>query len=125
MRRILIIAVILSAWSCRDGAEEGELRSPDDVYGKLFEEVQMKSVFEDSKTFVDCVPKFSSTFIVKAYEEQKMSDTFNLKKFVNAHFELPVSYSSNFKSDTSAAIEAHINSLGRYLPVNLKKTVVR
>ncbi|MFT6479225.1 MAG: alpha,alpha-trehalase, partial [Spirosomataceae bacterium] len=112
MRRILIIAVVvLSVWSCGDGVEEKELRSPDDVYGELFEKVQMNSVFEDSKTFVDCVPKFGSTFIMNAYKEQKMSDTFNLKKFVKAHFELPVSYSSNFKSDTSAAVEAHINSL--------------
>ncbi|MFB0908587.1 MAG: alpha,alpha-trehalase TreF [Spirosomataceae bacterium] len=122
MRRILIISVVvLSVWSCGDGVEEKELRSPDDVYGELFEKVQMNSVFEDSKTFVDCVPKFGSTFIMNAYKEQKMSDTFNLKKFVKAHFELPVSYSSNFKSDTSATIEAHINSLWPLLTRKSKK----
>ncbi|MDP5121745.1 MAG: alpha,alpha-trehalase TreF [Spirosomaceae bacterium] len=111
MRIFFALALTFFVFSCQSGVQKDELTSPDITYGKLFEEVQMSRVFEDGKTFVDCVPVFGADYIMEAYEEQKTSDTFNLKNFVNAHFELPISYTSDFKSDTSASVEAHINSL--------------
>lgn len=111
MKNIFVVVLVLILCSCESGVKKDELKSPDVVYGKLFEDVQMSGIFEDSKTFVDCLPVFNSEFILETYEEQKTSDTFNLKNFVNAHFELPVSRTSDFKSDTSATITAHINSL--------------
>lgn len=111
MIKPLYLIAILLIWSCESGVKKEELQSPDVVYGKLFEEVQLKGVFEDSKTFVDCIPKYSSAYIVTAYENESNQDTFNLKSFVNRHFELPTSYSSDFKSDPNANAIEHINSL--------------
>ena len=85
--------------------------SPEIRYGALFEAVQMNAVFPDSKTFVDCTPKFSTDEILKKYEKAQLQADFDLKAFVHENFDLPISYSSDFKSDVSASAEEHINAL--------------
>jgi alpha,alpha-trehalase len=85
--------------------------SPDKLYGDLFVQIQMQKIFPDGKTFVDCVPKFAPTEIVKKYESEKKSADFDLKKFVLANFELPPDLSNAFQSDTALSAEAHINRL--------------
>lgn len=65
--------------------------TPDKLYGDLFVDVQMKRVFADNKTFVDCLPKFPPAQIVKKYREQKNKADFDLKQFVHVNFNLPQS----------------------------------
>ena len=62
--------------------------SPDKIYGDLFTEVQMKKVFSDEKTFVDCIPKRKPTDIMYDYGIQK-GPSFNLKKFVEDPSTMP------------------------------------
>ena len=71
-------------------AQSQSVQTPDVLWGKLFQEVQLKKIFPDNKTFVDAVPKFSREQILKDYAQQKLSDTFNLTSFVNTHFIVPV-----------------------------------
>lgn len=85
--------------------------SPDEAYQALFVAVQMQKVFPDGKTFADCTPKFSREEILTNYNKQKELPTFDLKKFVATHFDLPKQYASNFKSDTTQSPETHINLL--------------
>jgi alpha,alpha-trehalase len=85
--------------------------SPEVRYGALFDAVQLNEVFPDSKTFVDCTPKFSTDDILNKYQKARGKVDFDLKAFVNENFDLPISYSSNFKSDTSASAAQHINAL--------------
>jgi len=85
--------------------------SPDVRYGALFEAVQLNSIFPDSKTFVDCTPKFSTDDILNKYQKAQLQADFDLKSFVNENFDLPISYSSDFKSDVSATAEEHIKAL--------------
>jgi alpha,alpha-trehalase len=85
--------------------------SPDNLYGELFKEVQLKHVFPDTKTFVDCVPKIPPEEIVKLYQEKKNSSDFDLSKFVNEHFNLPNSPAENFSSDVKVSTVDHINRL--------------
>jgi alpha,alpha-trehalase len=90
--------------------------TPDQLYGKLFEDVQISSVFPDSKIFVDCVPKKDPHSILKAYRASKISakDTAALRQFVEANFYIPAQIKSSFTtSDTS--LRAHINTLWRVL----------
>jgi len=47
------------------------LLSPDNLYGELYKEVQLKYIFSDTKTFVDCVQKIPPEEIVKLYQEKK------------------------------------------------------
>ena len=54
----------------------------------LFQDVQMKQIFPDGKTFVDCVPKFSIEEINNKYEAGKKSNGFNLKEFVFINLKL-------------------------------------
>lgn len=65
--------------------------APDEVWGKLFTDIQMNMVLGDNKTFVDAVPKFSPQIILKKYEAaQKSKDTsFHLKDFVYQNFKVP------------------------------------
>jgi alpha,alpha-trehalase len=77
----------------------------------LFDDVQMKHVFEDGKTFVDCLPKSDLSDILRQYLDQKDLPSFNLKEFVLAHFELPREITSDFKSDIHQSLDQHIRQL--------------
>ncbi len=77
----------------------------------LFKDVQMSQVFEDGKTFVDCVPKISTTVILERYKQEKDEPGFNLKEFVNSCFEMPQVFASNFQADSIKTAAQHIQQL--------------
>jgi len=85
--------------------------SPAKKYGKLFVQVQMSGIFNDSKTFVDAVARKPPDEIMRKYKAEKNRAGFNLRKFVHKNFKLPSSYSSHFHSDTTASVAEHINRL--------------
>lgn len=85
--------------------------SPDELYTDLFRAVQLEPVFEDSKTFPDCIPKASTQEINQAYAQQKDQPSFRLNRFVEKYFELPVDPASGFQTDTDNSIEEHIEEL--------------
>ena len=76
-------------------------KSPDELYDELFVQVQIQAIFEDSKTFPDCIPLCSPEYIMESYHKQKDLSGFDLKKFVLAHIQLPGIPQSNFRSATS------------------------
>lgn len=84
---------------------------PDERFGQLFVDVQMARVFPDSKTFVDCIPKYPTDVILQKYEAQKNEPGFDLKAFVLENFEEPRQYASGYQSDTSKSAAEHINEL--------------
>ena len=96
--------------------------APDKIYGDLFVEVQMQRVFADGKTFVDCVPKRKPVDIMYDYGLQK-GPNFNLKKFVEDNFELPVSPTNNYKTDSTENVVTHIKKLWSVLKRNPDKVV--
>lgn len=77
----------------------------------LFEDVQLNRVFPDGKTFVDCLPRFSTEKIIASYNKQKKEPGFSLLKFVTEHFDLPVPHSNGYKSDPSKNVESNIEYL--------------
>ena len=96
--------------------------APDKIYGDLFVEVQMQKIFPDGKTFVDCIPKRKPADIMYDYGLQK-GPNFNLKKFVDDNFELPVNPTNSYKSDTTEDVVAHIKKLWAVLKRNPDKVV--
>ncbi len=80
-------------------------------FEKLFEDVQLNALFPDSKTFVDCIPRAEPKKIMAMYLEQKDKSSFNLKEFVNEHFDLPPNYSTNYKNDGTTGANIHIARL--------------
>lgn len=57
--------------------------------GPLYEAVQRAGVFDDSKTFVDCVPTEDPEAIREAYRDVRERDDFDLEAFVRARFDVP------------------------------------
>jgi len=55
----------------------------------LFRDVQMTRLFGDSKSFADAVAKKSMTSILASYHRLKPLSNYELKYFINEHFELP------------------------------------
>ena len=77
---------------------------------ELFVEVQLAPVFPDSKTFVDCIPKYSPNTILKQYRKQKEQTDFDLAAFVRQNFILPQP-GAYTDTDTFPQIEQHIERL--------------
>ena len=91
--------------------EEKRLLPPEDRYGELYLDVQKARVFPDGKTFADAIPKKSTQAIIDAYKNEKTKEDFDLERFVMEHFDMPIAYSSNFKSDLSLSAAEHIETL--------------
>ena len=79
--------------------------------GPLFEAVQMQSVFADSKTFPDCLPKQDLAAINRLYQVEKDQPGFDLRAFVLAHFELPKNPTNDYESNTAQSVEQHVAAL--------------
>ena len=111
----LYVVISFLLFGCGETVTKKEYKSPDEEYGELFREVQLKFVFPDSKTFPDCVPKTSSAEILKKYEEQKSKKNFDLRAFVLENFKLPQTLSSNYMSNPNNSGEQHIDELWKVL----------
>ncbi len=110
----LLIYVSISAFilfACGESVTKKEYRSPDEEFGDLFKDVQLKPVFPDSKTFPDCIPKSESSVILENYQQQKNKPGFDLKAFVYTHFIVPKDNSSTYTSNPNHTIEEHILEL--------------
>lgn len=87
--------------------------------GSLFEDVQLKNILGDGKTFPDCIPKRPLDQINADYTKSRAttlsSGTTALKKFVEENFSLPKAYSTDYKSDASKSAEQHITALWKVL----------
>ncbi|MFA5161012.1 MAG: alpha,alpha-trehalase TreA [Elusimicrobiales bacterium] len=85
LKRFLFSAVLFAA----SAAYAQYPPTPDAVYGKLFEDVQLSGVFGDSKTFPDAVPNKSPKDILKDYDKARGKAGFSLAEFVKLDFTLP------------------------------------
>ena len=91
------------------------IQSPENTLGILFEDVQLSTLFPDSKTFTDCVPKRDYQAILSDYLLKKTTKDFDLEGFIVENFIIPKPKNSHFVSDTSRSVEQHIEQLWAYL----------
>ncbi len=126
-RRLLIAAVVLSPTalaSCGPPRAippvptidvvvpvSGAYYEPSRDLGRLFHDVQVGGVFEDSKTFVDAMPLAAPSEIVRRYEDEKAATDFSLRAFVERNFSLPRPAGGDVRSDTTRTLEQHITAL--------------
>lgn len=83
---------------------------PQEDLDELFVEVQLSAVFPDSKTFVDCIPRYPVSKILDRYQEEKQAPEFDLTAFVKRNFFIP--QQADFaNSDTFQDIDLHIENL--------------
>ncbi len=87
------------------------IETPSRLYGPLFEAVQMRRVFPDSKTFVDAVPKDDPAAIVRRYQEESRRPGFDLPAFVRRNFEVPRPREPGYRSISGQDVCSHIRAL--------------
>jgi alpha,alpha-trehalase len=80
--------------------------SPADLYGALFERVQMDKLFPDGKTFVDAVPRSAPDAIMAAYRQEQPQGKDALRAFVLRHFLLP-----GVNDHGASNLRAHVRGL--------------
>ncbi|HEY2721244.1 MAG TPA: trehalase family glycosidase, partial [Chitinophagaceae bacterium] len=107
---LLALAFVFSALA------QKEVKTPAEIYGELFTDVQMRHVFPDSKTFADCIPKRNPQAIVKDYLAMKNNPSirFKLDEFVLDNFIPPKPPQSNYTTKEKDVVE-HIKNLWNVL----------
>jgi len=85
------------------------------ISGNLFNEVQQKRIFPDSKTFVDSVPKYEPKEILNEYLRKKTSTGFDLLNFIKENFVLPEDDTKKISLPLDRDMQTHINLIWDYL----------
>lgn len=119
MKQILCFAIAGVVASTQLHAQQPA--TPDKIYGTLFHDIQMQKVYADGKTFVDCLPKRKPADIMYDYGLMK-GPAFDLKKFAEANFTLPVVPQLNYIAQEKD-VEAHIKNLWSVLKREADKPV--
>lgn len=114
---VLAIAAVIF-YSCTTPVETRRGGSPSvtrefyEFYeSQLFRDVQLQEVFADSKTFVDATPNRPLEEIQQQYLQEKDQEGFNLRSFVEKHFQIPENIASDFRADTSGSMKEHLKTL--------------
>lgn len=107
------------------GISQADSLTPADRYQELFVDVQMSRIFEDSKTFVDCVPLQDPEYILDTYRDACFGPEFSLRDFVHKHFAKAEVPPDCFVSDPDKTLEQHIESLWPILTRHPKEHPVR
>ncbi len=113
------LLAVLIAIGCRTAAPAGTSApaapatryDPSRDLGSLFQDIQLGRVFEDSKTFVDARPVSPPSQIATRYASARTNARFDLRAFVQEHFELPQRAGEGVRTDMSRTMEEHIRAL--------------
>ena len=60
-------------------------------------------------------PNTRSKKLIKKYQLEKDSPGFNLKEFILSHFDLPLAYGADYRSDRSKTVEQNLETLWNFL----------
>ncbi|MEO1246430.1 MAG: alpha,alpha-trehalase TreF [Pseudomonadota bacterium] len=85
--------------------------APDILFPELFEAVQSSRVLDDSKAFVDAIPRGSPADILRAYLGKRGEKDFDLAEFVNSNFELPAAVPPRRERAIAAPVGERIETL--------------
>lgn len=83
--------------------------------GELFEQVQLRKIFPDGKTFVDCIPQKDISAIRNLYESEKNLPGFDLSEFVHRYFKEPSIDVLEYKSEVGLPLKKHLEELWGFL----------
>ena len=95
----------------RDTVPPTQPQPPQVLFQDLFPRVQNAQIYSDGKAFPDAVPKEAPNDILAQYHAQKPESPDALKKFVEAHFELPAAVAAAPSRADRVSVVAHIDGL--------------
>lgn len=104
-------------------------QQPEDIYLTLFEVVQLSGIFQDSKTFVDALPKRDPMGILEDFYKEMRQGGFELERFVHENFTIPQDYSfpenqDNLISQLESKLKEHWPFLTREDDVHEKDSSI-
>ncbi|HEY2725872.1 MAG TPA: alpha,alpha-trehalase TreF [Parafilimonas sp.] len=99
------------------------MQTPDELYEDLFKDVQLKKIFPDNKTFVDCTPKRKPADIVADYKKINNPPKEEIKKFVEENFTMPSRETPGYHTDIRDNVIEHIEELWQVLQRSADKPV--
>src|SRR5438034_10057579 len=102
-RPLAALAALVVATGCRSAPPTGRYDPAHDL-GTLFHDVQLSGLFTDSKTFADARPRLAPAEITAPYGSARAAPRFNLRQFVEEHFELPRPGPEAFRPDYAQAL---------------------
>ena len=108
---VLVLAACTSRTSTTFTSLHQPYYDPSHDLGALFQDVQLSSLFPDSKTFVDARPRLAPREIASRYAAARGSTGFSLQVFVQQNFEPPRAVGEGFHSDPAQSMEDHIRAL--------------
>jgi alpha,alpha-trehalase len=84
---------------------------PQALFQELFLAVQTERLYADGKTFADAIPNSPPEQILRSYRDGRPASSEALKRFVEAHFTLPVAVTAPTSSPERVALDEHIDRL--------------
>jgi Neutral trehalase len=96
-------------------AGAANVQTPAEIYGELFERVQLDHVYPDSKNFVDALPVSAPEQVLAEYRQARSRPDFDLRKFVAAHFTAPPQAGAEYHTVPGQDIREHIDALWKVL----------
>lgn len=95
--------------------QAADLRTPTEIYGELFERVQLEHVYPDGKSFVDALPVKAPEQVLADYRAARGHADFDLRKFVESHFTPPPAAGSEYHTVPNQDVREHIDALWKVL----------
>jgi alpha,alpha-trehalase len=86
MRKSIACLLWLSSGLLVAAAAASELATPAELYGELFERVQLSDVYQDSKTFADALPNRPPEQLLAEYRLLRAREDFDLGAFIAERF---------------------------------------
>jgi alpha,alpha-trehalase len=116
LRNFACIALLSLCYAgASHAAQEEHVATPAEIYGGLFERVQLERVYPDGKTFVDALPNRPPQQVMAEYREASKRADFELRKFVEQRFAPPESTATAYHTEPGQGVREHIDRLWQVL----------
>lgn len=87
------------------------IKGPDEIYGELFDVVQSRHIFPDSKTFVDATPNSDVASILEDFDDVDHDDSDAVRAFVVERFTLPADGAAEVARSENPPVRDRIEQL--------------
>lgn len=117
MRTAPLLPLLLTLFLA-PSAHAADVKTPVEIYGELFERIQLERVYPDGKSFVDALPTKAPEQVLAEYREASKRPDFDLRKFVQSHFTPPPAAGGEYHTVPGQDVREHIDALWKVLERN-------